>query len=178
MAFSSIFKSLNANFCTWRGTVIIEKAQGGQRGTFMPQWGIYPVTFGPLWRRRNREIVPVNLSHCPCMKGHSQGRWKHIFFVEEKGIFLNFKSLNANVCPWRATVKCKGAPLYLNGAFILSHLGPYGDDGTGKLSPWTFLIAPEGAQSRAVKAHFLLRRRAFSSILSPQMQIFAPDGAQ
>ena len=46
----------------------------------------------------------------------------------------------------------KGAPLCLNGAFILSYLGPYSDDGTGKLSPLTFLIAPEVAQSRAVES--------------------------
>ena len=30
------------------GAEIIEKAQSGQRGTFIPKWGIYPVTFGPL----------------------------------------------------------------------------------------------------------------------------------
>ena len=33
-AFSSIFKSLNANFCPLRGTVIIEKAQGGKGAPF------------------------------------------------------------------------------------------------------------------------------------------------
>ena len=27
----------------------------------------------------------------------------------------------------------KGAPLYLNGAYILSHLGPYSDGGTAKI---------------------------------------------
>ena len=45
----------------------------------------------------------------------------------------------------------KGAHLCLNGAFILSRLGPYmamAEPGNCPREP--FLIAPEGAQSRAV----------------------------
>ena len=81
-----------------------------------------------------------------------------------------FKSLNANFLPLTGHSKRhkvgKGAPLCLNGAFILSHLGPYGDGGTGKLSPWTFLIAPEGAQSRAVEALFFKEKGIFLNFKS------------
>ena len=39
--------------------------------------------------------------------------------------------------------KVKGAPLYLNGAFILSHLGPYGDGGTaGIQNSWACMYGP------------------------------------
>ena len=89
--------------------------------------------------------------------------------------------------------------------FILSQLGPYSDGGTGKLSPWTFLIAPKGAQSMAVEsgglhsqnvqhpqsalflskqcpfkvnhAPFLLRERKFSSTFkSLNANVFALTG--
>ena len=61
----------------------------------------------------------------------------------------------------------KGAPLCLNGAFILSHLGPYGDDGTGRLSRGPFSLPLKGHSEGQWKHIFWLRKRVFPSILSP-----------
>ena len=53
------------------------------------------------------------------------------------------------------------------GAFILSHLGPYGDDGTGRLSRGPFSLPLKGHSEGQWKHIFWLRKRAFPSILSP-----------
>ena len=73
-AFSSIFKSINANFCPWRAcTVIIEKAQSGQRGTY----ALMGHLSGHIWAL----IATAEPGNCPRepfslpLKGHSQGRW-------------------------------------------------------------------------------------------------------
>ena len=68
---------------------------------------------------------------------------KHAHFWLRKGAFSSiFKSLTANFCPWhtREGTKCgKGAPY---GIYPVTFGPLYSDGGTGKLTPWTFLIAP------------------------------------
>ena len=53
----------------------------------------------------------------------------------------------------KGTKWAKGAPLYLNGAYILSHLGPYySDGGTAKIRKMP------SKKLGALRAHALLQR--------------------
>ena len=73
----------------------------------------------------------------------------------------------------------KGAHSCPNGAFILSHLGSYSDGGTRLLSPWTFLIAPEGARSTAVEAltfFFFLGKGHFPQFYVPKCKFLPMMG--
>ena len=114
---------------------------GGAVGALAPP----PPNFFP-----NTPKVPLFLSKkCPFKVNHAP------FLLRKRAFSSIFKSLNANFCPWRGTVIIEKAQSGQRGTlwYLYCHiLGPYGDGGTGKLSLWTFLIAPEGAQSRAVEA--------------------------
>ena len=132
MAFSSIFKSLNANFCPWRGThSYYREGTRWAKGHLYASMGHLSCYIWALMAKTEPGNCPREPFSLPLHEGAQSRAVKAHFFVEEKGIFLNFKSLNAHFCPWRGTVKCKGAPLYLNG------MGgnPGGTGGGGRVPP-------------------------------------------